>query len=260
MNTENNTSISQRIKLFIEYKGLSVNNFSKMVGASNSYFNKLIKNNSSIGSNRIEKIIRTFPEINPTWLIIGKEDMILAPNMASNVASNPENRKQKHTPNNTPNTKKESNIEIIQYPNRTDHYLQEQKIPLYDMEVVAGVLPMISDLSSQEPVDHLYIPNAPPCDGAVFATGDSMCPLLKSGDILAFKIINDIKNNVFWGEMYILYIDVEGDFFRVVKYVQKGKDERHYLLVSQNKHHQDKEVRIDKIRAMAQVKLSIRMN
>ena len=65
---------------------------------------------------------------------------------------------------------------------------------------------------------------------------------------------------MFWGEMYILYIDVEGDFFRVVKYVQKGKDERHYLLVSQNKHHQDKEVRIDKIRAMAQVKLSIRMN
>lgn len=143
---------------------------------------------------------------------------------------------------------------------KTDRIILEQKIPLYELEAVAGVLPILQELQSQIPRDYLYIPNAPRCDGAIYATGDSMYPRLKSGDILGFKIIEDFIHDVYWGEMYILYIEMGGDVFRTVKYVHKGENDKYFKLVSENRHHQDKEVRIDKIRAMAHVKFTIRLN
>lgn len=78
---ENNTNISDRIKELIEYKGVSINKFAEKVGASNSYFNKVIKNNTTIGSDKIENILHAFPEVNPTWLIMGKGKMIIDINL-----------------------------------------------------------------------------------------------------------------------------------------------------------------------------------
>jgi hypothetical protein len=45
-----------------------------------------------------------------------------------------------------------------------------------------------------------------------------------------------------------------------VKYIQKSEREGYVKLVSQNPHHADKEVELAKIRAIAFVKASIRMN
>jgi len=73
---ENFTSISDRIRQIIDYKGVSVNKFSDLIGASNSYFNKVLKNNTSVGSDRIEKILREIPEINPEWLLTGRGNML----------------------------------------------------------------------------------------------------------------------------------------------------------------------------------------
>ena len=43
-------------------------------------------------------------------------------------------------------------------------------------------------------LDYISIPRLPKCDGAVYVTGDSMYPLLKSGDIVLYKEVSDIKN------------------------------------------------------------------
>ena len=45
-----------------------------------------------------------------------------------------------------------------------------------------------------------------------------------------------------------------------VKYIQKSDREGYVKLVSQNVHHADKDVEIARIRAIALVKASIRMN
>ena len=74
---ENNTKISVRIKQFIDYKKLTINKFSDSVGASNSYFNKLFKNEGTIGSDKIENILNTYPEINSKWLLTGKGNMFV---------------------------------------------------------------------------------------------------------------------------------------------------------------------------------------
>ena len=49
-----------------------------------------------------------------------------------------------------------------------------------------------------------------------------MYPLLKSGDIVLYKQLNDI-NDIFWGDMYLLSIDIDGEEYVTVKYIQKSE-------------------------------------
>jgi hypothetical protein len=60
--------------------------------------------------------------------------------------------------------------------------------------------------------------------------------------------------------MYLLSIDMDGEEYITVKYVQRSDRDGYVRLVSQNQHHADKDVEIKRIRAIALVKASIRMN
>jgi hypothetical protein len=46
-----------------------------------------------------------------------------------------------------------------------------------------------------------------------------MYPLVKSGDMISFKMLNKI-DNLISGEMYVVDFEIEGDDFLVLKYVQ----------------------------------------
>lgn len=78
-----------------------------------------------------------------------------------------------------------------------------------------------------------------------------MYPLVKNGDIVVYKMINDLENGIFWGEMHILYID--GDEMLTVKYVHLSEKPDHIKLVSQNSHHQPKEIHCKFLKAAARV-------
>ena len=123
-------------------------------------------------------------------------------------------------------------------------------MPLYSIEGTAGLVPLFSDQAQLKPVNFIHIPNLPKCDGAIYIVGDSMYPLLKSGDIVLYKQLHDI-GDVFWGDMYLLSIDIDGEEYVTVKYIQKSDRKGYVKLVSQNPHHADKEVEIARIRALA---------
>lgn len=147
------------------------------------------------------------------------------------------------------------------YKLRTDKVVNDQLIPLYNLEASAGIVTLFKDTKEFTPIDYLHIPNLPKCDGSLYVTGDSMYPLLKSGDIIAYKQVHDFANDIFWGEMYLVSLDVSGDEQVMVKYVQRSEKGEEYLkLVSQNKHHQDKDVKFSKVRALALIKASVRIN
>ncbi|CAK5273294.1 unnamed protein product [Mycena citricolor] len=116
-----------------------------------------------------------------------------------------------------------------QFPERTflkgsDRPVGSQSVPLYNVEGTAGLVPLFLDKASRQPVDYIHIPNLPKCDGAIYVVGDSMYPLLKSGDIVLYKQLNDI-NDIFWGDMYLLSIDIDGEEYITVKYIQKSDKE-----------------------------------
>lgn len=64
-----------RIAEFIEYKGVSKREFAATVGISHS----LIGKTNAIGSDKLEKILSNYPELNPVWLLTGEGDMLLTP-------------------------------------------------------------------------------------------------------------------------------------------------------------------------------------
>ena len=148
---------------------------------------------------------------------------------------------------------------LVTYPHRTDNALPLQSVPLYSIEGTAGLVPLFTSQNDIKPINFINIPNLPKCDGAIYIVGDSMYPLLKSGDIVLYKQLSNV-NDVFWGDMYLLSIDIDGEEYITVKYVQKSDKPNCVKLVSQNQHHADKEVEIERIRAIALIKASVRMH
>ena len=149
--------------------------------------------------------------------------------------------------------------DLTAYTHRTDNALPLQSVPLYSIEGTAGLVPLFTAKDEIKPINFIHIPNLPKCDGAIYIVGDSMYPLLKSGDIVLYKQLSDVRD-VFWGDMYLLSINIDGEEYITVKYVQKSEHEGYVKLVSQNQHHADKEVEIERIRAIALIKASIRMH
>ncbi len=153
----------------------------------------------------------------------------------------------------------ELNEPTTKYLLRTDRSLEKQAIPLYDIQAAAGLTKIFT--GNENIIDYLSIPNLPKCDGALYITGDSMYPLLKAGDIAAYKILKDIPGGILWGEMYVLSFLLDGDDFITTKFVQKSDvGDDHVKLVSQNTYHSPKDIKIDDINAMAMIKASIRFN
>ena len=65
-----------RLMQFIKHAGLSARQFDMSIGAGNGYTLRMIKNHASVGSDVIETILRTYPQLNVVWLITGEGEMI----------------------------------------------------------------------------------------------------------------------------------------------------------------------------------------
>lgn len=74
--------ILQRLKQFIDAKGLTIASFEKSIGMSNASFGKSLKNNGAIGSDKLENILSVYPDINPMWLLTGQGEMLIDANPA----------------------------------------------------------------------------------------------------------------------------------------------------------------------------------
>jgi phage repressor protein C with HTH and peptisase S24 domain len=137
--------------------------------------------------------------------------------------------------------------------------LEYQEIALYDIRAAANLKTLFTQ-KGQNILGKIALPNIPKCDGAMHVTGDSMDPIIKSGDIVCYKEIHDF-NNIIYGEMYIVSIDMEGDEYLAVKYVtcsDKGDD--WIRLESYNKRHGPKDFELKYVNALALVKISVRIN
>jgi hypothetical protein len=63
----------ERLRKFVEYKGLGRNRFEETVGISSGY---LSTKSPSVGSEIIDKIVRVYHDLNIEWLITGNGKMI----------------------------------------------------------------------------------------------------------------------------------------------------------------------------------------
>ena len=256
-------NIIERLYQIFDFKGDSVYKISKEIDVSNGYFAKTRAKQGNIGSDIIEKIVSYYTDINVEWLITGKGEMLKTKSEENLVKKNDQENDQKPKVKKTwSNEDSPYIIENIPTNRKTkDAVYPIQEIPLYDLEATAGLKELFSGgKSATQVLDTIKIPHLPKCDGAISITGDSMYPLLKSGDMVLYKEVP--LDSIFYGEMYLLAYQIDGwEEYITVKYVQKSELGDDYLkLVSQNQHHQPKDVKKAQITAIAIIKASIRIN
>ena len=68
--------ILERIKAYMDVKGIKIAPFEKSIGMSNASFGKSLKNNGSIGTDKLENILSIYSDINPVWLLTGEGSML----------------------------------------------------------------------------------------------------------------------------------------------------------------------------------------
>ena len=143
--------------------------------------------------------------------------------------------------------------------NIMEKILESQEIPLYDIKAAANLKTLFAQ-KDQNILSAIWLPNIPRCDGALYVTGDSMDPLIKSGDIICYKEIYDY-NNITYGEMYLVSMDIEGDEYLTVKYITRSDNGTGWIrLESFNPRHSPKDFELKYVNALALIKISIRMN
>lgn len=237
------TNFFERIMQIADYEGYkNPNDFAKngLGWTSSEKINRLKDGVKMPSVEILLEISNKFDSINPEWLLTGRGNMLKSDN---------EN--------------KESSIIIHHGDRKTrDKIIESQEIPLYDLEATAGLVELFKSGKSTHILDTIKIPGIPRCDGAISVTGDSMYPLLKSGDIILYKEISVNLHSIFFGEMYLLGVMLDDyEELITVKYVQKSdKGDDYIKLVSLNQHHQPKDIRLKDVTAMAMVKVSIRIN
>lgn len=232
-NRQEKSLIKQNISLYLAKKGVSDYEYYKQSGTTRG----ILGQNNGISEENITRFLAYASDINHEWLLTGNGPMLKTAREDVQVEITP-----------------------IHQPRGTEKKENAQVVYLYDFEASAG-LRALFDNNRQNIIDTIKIPNLPKCDGAIHIVGDSMYPLLKSGDIILYKQMPLDINNLLYGEMYLLSYDIDGDDYIVVKYIRKSeKGEPFITLGSENPAHAPRDIDFRRITALALVKASVRIN
>lgn len=235
--------INKRIQAVIDnvFNG-STNRLAESIGVKPSVISGYTGKRQSKPSYDVMERLVANANISPLWLLTGEGDML----------KNTQEDYKEH-PHDTPQ------VQEVHTPKQAEPRIEEQYVPYYSIEATAGVMELM-DMSPEYEIGKIIVPNMPRCDGAVAITGDSMYPLLKSGDIVAFQLVHDI-NNIHFGDMYLVSLNEDGDTYFAVKWVNKHPtDPSKAILVSSNEHYAPREVELRHIHRIALIKFSIRYN
>lgn len=193
----------ERIKLFIDYKGLNIKKFEESVGFSNGSFASQLKNNRTIGVDKLENILNVFKEINPDWLLTGKGAML-----------------------------REEIVPVKNYERRG--------CPYFNVDFRAGFDILVNNQTS---IPEYFIDFLPyNTEGALWcnATGESMKPEINNGDYILIKEVYNWLDYIDFNDIYGI---VTSNGFRTIKRIAKGASKDSYTLIPTNPDYDKQEIK-----------------
>ena len=186
--------ILDRIKQFIDYKGIAVSAFEKSIGMSNASFGKSLRSGGAIGTDKLENILNVYPELSPSWLVSGEGPMLRGDDQPAKVSYDPSVGK-----------------------------------PYFDVDFIGGFSEIFNDQTTL-PACNVLVPGFEKASVWCNVTGHSMEPKINHGDIIALRecSINDIQ----YGEIYAVVLDTirtikilrRGSCSDVLRYVPINQD------------------------------------
>lgn len=207
--------MNERINIFIKHLNISVSAFEKQCNLSNGAVSKI-----GYGTRRstIDKISKSYPQLNVTWLLTGAGEML----------------------NDTEN----ENVPVVQGGGNIRYW--------EDVNATCGNVDFLMNPDEHQ-TRMIDVPNFSDCSDAVNIYGDSMFPLYKNGEII---ILKDWQENfIDFGNTYLI-VTKNGN--RMVKTIKKGSTPDKVLCVSYNSNFDSFEIELADIQRLFIVKGSIR--
>lgn len=158
-------NVKDRIIQFIDYKGISVNQFERQIGFSRSY----ISNTKNISAEAASLILRVYSELSAEWILTGEGPML-----------------------------REERVSIPEKPIKS----AESGVPYYNVDFTGGFDLIMND-QTVNPEYLIDFPKYNEATCWCNVTGHSMEPEITHGDIIALKKIDDISF-LPYGEIYAI--------------------------------------------------------
>lgn len=198
--------LRERILDFIAYKGIDKVTFERNSGLSNDAVGKMGDNTRM---STLDKISKAYPDINIAWLKTGVGNMLLS------------------------DERNEKTITV----NQTAVSPSKRKGALiYDIDATCGLNGRDIEFTDEKVIGSIDAPEINPESKIIFATGDSMLPLIASGDRVVIRKIEswDYFN---YGQVYLIITNE----YRLIKRVRRHpKDAENLILLrSENPNYDD---------------------
>lgn len=248
--------IIERIKEYLDYKGISIAAFERSIGMSNASFGKSLKNKGAIGTDKLENILTAYKDIAPSWLLTGEGPMLKSSPSATSISSDlPKSSPSPASSSPSILSKEEKERASVRTAKiRKQPEDRRRGIPLIPLSATAGAF--TSDISVMGYECERYeVPSFEGADFLIPVKGDSMLPTYLSGDLVACQKMS--LSDIFfqWNKAYVLNTDQGA----LIKRVRQGSDQQHILLVSDNATYPPFELPISALHAIALVRGFIRM-
>ena len=198
--------IKERIIQFISHKGITIQTFELNTGLSNGAVSKM---GDGTRRSTLEKISNYYPELNSNWLLTGVGEML---------------------------QREERSEKIISIPQTAVSTKQRKGALIYDIDATCGLSGRDIEFTDEKVIGSIDAPEINPDSKIIFATGDSMLPLIASGDRVVIRKIEswDYFN---YGQVYLIITNE----YRLIKRVRRHpKDSDNLILLrSENPDYDD---------------------
>ena len=195
----------QRILEYLDYKGVDKRTFFQSTDIKRGLLDS-DKLQATVSDVSIAKILVTYPDLNPDWLLTGKGSML---------------REQQ-----------ESNVPVVNY--------EHKGAPYYDIDFIGGFDDVFNDQTTHPAYCIDFAPYNKEWVMWCNLTGHSMEPELNNGDVIAIREMKTPIEYLPLGEIYAFVTDE----YRTVKRLARSSREGFIKLVPSNKSHEYSEQEI----------------
>ena len=187
-----------RFDKYMKVKGLNDNKVTNELGLSIGTLGKSRKENRDLSDKSIEKILKSYLDINRTWLLTGEGEMLVNENTNSQTLP------------------------------KTSYTTGR---PYYNVDFIGGFDLVLNDQTIMPEYNIDFAPYNR--DGVLWCniTGHSMEPKISHGDIIALKEVVDWQLYLTMGEIYAI---VTSNELRTVKIIRKGASDDVFRLIPIN--------------------------
>lgn len=198
--------LKERLLQFISYKDTEIAVFERSIGLSNGAVHKM---GEGTRNSTIDKISAVYPDLNIIWLKTGIGEMLI---------------------------NKERKDKIITVNHTAISESKRKGALIYDIDATCGLNGREIEFTDEKVIGSIDAPEINPDSKIIFATGDSMLPLIASGDRIVVRKIEswDYFN---YGQVYLIITSE----YRFIKRVRRHpKDSESLILLrSENTEYDD---------------------